>query len=82
MDFEEVKKKDWQLLTAYSEMTNTSYLMSILENQAVIISELKKLPLSDVTKTMTKYRDENYKKVLKLVKNNIPDYPTEERSYE
>lgn len=35
---EEVIEKDWQLLTAYSEMATITYLESIMQNQAVILN--------------------------------------------
>lgn len=81
MKKEDLLKKDWQLLTAYSEMTAISYLHTIMENQAVIISELKKIPIDDVLKKMHEYQIENYNKVVNNVKNNIPNYPNIERKY-
>lgn len=72
---EELLKKDWQLLTAYCEMRTISYLRTIMDNQAVIISELKKIPLKDVTAQMTKFEEENYETVVQQVRNDIPDYP-------
>lgn len=81
MKKEELLKKDWQLLTAYSEMTSISYLRTIMENQAVIISELKKIPIENVLKKMNEYQNDNYSKVVKMVKENIQDYPKEGREY-
>ena len=45
MTDDELKKKDWQVLTARLLISNRALLQSVIENQAVIISELKKLPL-------------------------------------
>ena len=74
MNPEEITKKDWQLLTAYTGMTSLSYLQCILENQAIIISELTKKPLDSVIAQIEVSRKENYKSVLENVRKNIPDY--------
>ncbi len=74
MNPDEIKKKDWQLLTAYSEISTLSYLKTIMENQAVIISELTKTPHKDVLENMNKYQMENYEAICNVVKKNIPDY--------
>ena len=71
---EEMFKKDWLLLTAYSDITILSYVKSILENQAVIISELTKRPLSEITEEIEKNRQENYTEFMKSVKDNIPNH--------
>ncbi len=52
MTQDELLKKDWQLLTARALISNSSFLRSIFENQAVIISELKKIPIEQVLKQM------------------------------
>ena len=75
MEKEELLKKDWQLLTAYAEIKTISYLRTVLDNQAVIIAELTKIPLKSVAKQMKKFEDENYSTVMQQVKENIPDYP-------
>lgn len=75
MTRDELLKKDWQLLTAYSGMRSLSYLRTIMDNQAVIISELKKIPLKDVVSQMTQFEKDNYNDIVKAVKNDIPDYP-------
>lgn len=81
MTRDEILKKDWQLLTAYSEMKTISYLRTIMDNQAVIISELKNIPLKDVTEQMKNYEKENYSEVVKQVKDNIPDYSDHKPCY-
>ncbi len=75
MKDEDLKKKDWQLLTARSEMTTIAYLTTIMENQAVIISELKKVPIDQVLKTMNQYQKENYNKVSEMIEKDIPLNP-------
>lgn len=70
----ELLKKDWQLLTAYSNISTLSKLDTILENQAVIISHIQNIPVAKVTKKMKEHERENYVQYSKLVKNNIPDY--------
>lgn len=81
MTKEELLKKDWQLLTAYSNITTISKLETILENQAVIISHLKNIPIDSVLKQMNEFEKDNYVKIQKDVKDNIPDYPAIERTY-
>jgi len=75
MEKDELLKKDWQLLTAYSEMTTLSYLQTIMDNQAVIISELKNIPLKDVAEKMCKNQKDNYESIVKSTRDNIPNYP-------
>ena len=41
----ELLKKDWQLLTAYSNISTLSKLDTILENQAVIIAHIQNIPI-------------------------------------
>ena len=74
MTKEELQKKDLALLSASIEMKSISYLRTILDNQAVIIAELKKIPLKEVAKQMKKYEGENYSDIVKKVKENIPDF--------
>jgi hypothetical protein len=62
-------------------MSNQALMQLVIENQAVIISELKKIPLSDVTKKMTEYTKENYNKVIKNIENNIPNYDLIDRKF-
>jgi hypothetical protein len=63
------------MVTAVLNRNRPSHLRIIMDNQTVIISELKKIPLEVVQKQMTRFDRENYKEVLKQVQNNIPDYP-------
>jgi hypothetical protein len=56
MTNEEIKKKDWLILTARALMNNQALLQSVIENQAVIISELKKVPIGDITKKMNEFK--------------------------
>jgi hypothetical protein len=81
MTQDELLKKDWQLLTARALISNSSFLRSIFENQAVIISELKKIPIEQVLKQMNEYNNENYNIVSNMVDENIPNYPLIERKY-
>jgi len=74
MNHNEIKKKDWQLLTAYSEISALSYLKTILENQAFIVASLTNRQVKDVLSEMDKAQKENYSSLSKLVKDNIPDY--------
>ena len=74
MDDDEIRKKDWQVLTARILISNAAHLRLILDNQAVIISELKKIPLSKITEQMDKYLDEQEAIHDKLVRERLPDY--------
>ena len=74
MNHEDIKKKDWQLLTAYSELTTLSYLITIHENQAFIIAKLTNRDQKDVLDEMNKQRLENYESTKRQALENIPDY--------
>ncbi len=74
MTKDELLKKDWQLLTAYSNISTIAKLDTILQNQAVIIAHLKNIPIESVIKKMDEFKDENYKTAMELAKKNIPDY--------
>jgi hypothetical protein len=74
MDDDEIRKKDWQVLTARILISNAAHLRLILDNQAVIISELKKIPLSKITEQMDKYLDEQEAIHDKIVRERLPDY--------
>lgn len=82
MTDDELKKKDWQVLTARLLISNRALLQSVIENQAVIISELKKLPLQEVTSKMNEFNSENYKLIMKKVIDNMPDYELIERKFQ
>jgi hypothetical protein len=82
MTNEEILKKDWQLLTAHALIHLESQLETVLQNQAVIISELKKIPIADVANQMATFQKENYQASSELFKKNIPDYPLIQRKYE
>lgn len=81
MTDEELLKKDWQLLTAKTLISNASFLRTILENQNFIISKLCNMPISDVTAKTNEYLAENYQKVVKMIDTGIPDYPVEGRKF-
>jgi hypothetical protein len=75
MKIDELKKLDWQLLTGYAVISELANLKTIMENQAVIISALLKIPLEEVSKQMIEHNKENYKAIEDTIRNNIPDYP-------
>lgn len=74
MNHEEIKSKDWQLLTAHSLLVHTAYLKTILSCQASILSMLEKRPVSEVTAELQLQINEEYKRAEQVVRNEIPDY--------
>ena len=81
MTKEELLKKDFQLLVATSSMKTISYLRTIMENQAVIISKLENVPIEQVLVKMNEFEKDNYSKVDKMITDNIPEYLYEGRDY-
>ena len=61
-------------MTARLLISNRALLQSVIENQAVIISELKKTSSIGVTSKMNEFNSENYKLIMKKVIDNMPDY--------
>ena len=81
MTNEEKKRKDWQLLTLNAHLTTLARLETVLQNQAIIISELTKIPISSVSAQMKIFEQENYNSTSKRVNETTPDYPKEDRAY-
>jgi len=71
---DEIKKLDWQILIARLEMQNNAYLKMIVENQAIMIAEIKKIPISQVVEQMDAYIKEHQLLVDTLVKEKMPKY--------
>lgn len=81
MENDEIKRKDWQLLTADLLIVNHSMLKQILKNQAVIMAELTQKTTAEVELKMSDDLEECYQGTIESVRKNVPDYPKEETPY-
>lgn len=81
MEKEQILKKDWQLLNAYGTISQLAMLRTIMDNQAIIISHLKNIPVESVAKQMQVFEKENYSEISKKIENNIPDYSIVTKNY-
>lgn len=75
MTIEEIRKKDWQVMTAYNSIQEIAFLKTIMENQAVIIALLTNKSSSETMAEVENRFEANYKVVDATMKRDVPDYP-------
>lgn len=71
----ELLKKDWQILTARSNIDTMGILMTVLQNQILIMAKLEGKPVITVHDEIHKRLEENQAFIESQVKDNFPEYP-------
>jgi hypothetical protein len=74
MKFDEIKKKDWQLLMAYSAIQNLAYSKTIMETQAEILASIKETSAANEMSKITAKFNKNYQIFIESIRKDIPDY--------
>jgi hypothetical protein len=81
MEHDEIKRKDWQLLTAQLLINNHTILKVLLRNQVLILSKLNEKSEDEIEKETHELIDRLYQGTIDDIRQHIPDYPIVETPY-